>query len=192
MHKNILLSVLLAVTILGCDILTTREPEKPELARTTLFPATTPQILFNNLVESLSQKVTENYLSCIADSSLSSTIYKFFPASGAVNKYSVLSEWVKDSERRYFNNLKTAVIENQPITLTLLNENSNMQGDSAIYQFDYIITLRLTGTNQEIFKGNAQFKIRIDRNNTWVIAEWTDISIQGYSSWSELKGRYYL
>ena len=192
MYKNILLCILFSITILSCDILTTREPEKPESAITNLFPATTPQILFNNLVESLSQKVTENYLSCIADSSLSSSTFKFFPASGAINKYSVLSEWVKDSERRYFNNLKTAVIENQPITLTLLNENSNMQGDSAIYQFDYIIILHLSSTNQETFKGNAQFKIQIDRNNTWVITEWTDISIQGYSSWSELKGRYYL
>ncbi len=191
MHKIILI-LLLIISISGCDILSTRDPEKPELARTNLLPATTPQILFNNLIESLSQKITENYLACFADSSLSFSTYKFYPAPGAITKYSVLSEWVKDSERRYFNNLKTAILESQPITLTLLNENSNMQGDSAVYQFDYFITLQLKNNDQEIYKGNAQFKIQIDRNNTWVITEWTDISIQGYASWSELKGRYYL
>ncbi len=191
MNKLILLLLIISVCF-GCDIVSTRESEKPIQAGTSLQQATTPSILFENLILSFEKKVTENYLNCIADSSLIDEDFKFYPAGSSINKYSVLINWNRDSERRYFNNLKNNTVSNKSIKLNLNNEVSNNQGDIAIYQFDYTITLDNLLTGAEIYKGNVEFKIKIDRNNVWVITEWVDRSIQGYSCWSDLKGRYYL
>jgi len=192
MLKTNLFLILLLISFSACDILTTREPEKPIQPGTSLQQATVPSILFSNLVESFNKKVTENYLNCLADSSLIDGEFKFYPAGSSLNKFNVLQNWTRDSERRYFNNLKNNVSANKSITLSLQNEVSNIQGDMAVYQFDYTISFENSSIGQEIYKGIAEFKIKVDKNNVWVITEWTDRSIQGYSCWSDLKGRYYL
>lgn len=178
--------------ISGCDILSTRDPEKPQQQGTSLPPATIPAVLFQNLVYSFEKKITDNYLSCLADSSLINDRYKFTPAGSAVSKYSVFDNWNRESERRYFNNLKNSIPTSKPITISLLNEISNNMGDEALYQYDYTITFENSTTGTEIYKGVAEFKIKIDRNNVWVITEWIDRSISGFNCWSDLKGRYYL
>lgn len=189
--KNAKYYIVILIFLIGCDILSTRDPELPEAGRTSLLPATTPQILFSNLRESLEQKVTENYLVCFSDTNLVSAEFTFTPAVGAANRYSILNEWNKDCERRYFNNLKNLVTQNQTIDLTFYNEYSNIQAEYAIYQYDYTISVKLSSGVQEIYKGNSQFTIKTDKNNTWVITDWVDIGAEGSQSWSELKGRYY-
>ncbi len=191
MHKKIYFTIFFIV-IVGCDILSTRDPETPIQPGTSLQQATVPSILFTNLIESFGKKVTENYLNCLADSSLIDKDFKFYPAGSSINKFNVLQNWTRDSERRYFNNLKNNALANKSIELSLLNEVANLQGDEAIYQFEYTISFENISTGQEIYKGNVEFKIKIDRNNVWVITEWTDRSIQGFNCWSDLKGRYYL
>lgn len=191
MNKFILI-IFVLISCFSCDILTTRDPEKPIQPGTSLEQATIPSILFENIVKSFDKKITENYLNCLADSSLIDSDYKFYPSSTSINNFNVLQNWNRDSERRYFNNLKNNTVSGKPITLTLSNEVANIQGDEAIYQYDYVITLETLSSVQEIYKGNAEFKIKIDRNNVWVITEWTDRSLQGFNCWSDLKGRYYL
>ncbi len=189
--KNAKYYIVLLILLFGCDILSTRDPESPDAARTSLLPATTPQILFSNLRTSLEQKVTENYLSCFADTNLVKSEFTFTPAVSAANRYSILKEWNKDCERRYFNNLKNLIDDNQTIDLTFYNEYSNIQSDYAIYQYDYTISVKLSSGAQEIYKGNAQYTVKVDKNNTWVITDWVDIGTENSQSWSELKGRYY-
>ncbi len=184
--------LLVIIFLSGCDILSTRDPEKPQQQGTSLPPATIPAILFQNLINSFEKKVTDNYLSCLADSSLINEKFKFIPDGSAINKYSIFENWNRESERRYFNNLKNNIAINKPITISLLNEVSNNMGEEALYQYDYIITFENSTLGTEIYKGIAEFRIKIDRNNIWVITEWTDRSISGFNCWSDLKGRYYL
>lgn len=176
----------------GCDVFSTRSPEDPEGGRSSFIPATTPEILFQNLIDSFSEKIAENYLACFVDQAFLNREYKFIPSAGSVSQYSVLTYWDIEAERQYFNNVRSISNSEAPIILELLNEIATPQGDSASYQYDY--RLMISSVDQSIppsYEGSLQFKIHLDNRQQWVITEWQDIKKDNFSSWSELKGRFY-
>lgn len=184
--------ILLIVAVTSCDLLTTRNPEQPDTPANSNIPATTPDILFRNLKLSLEEKVLENYIFCFVDQSFLKKDYKFFPSAGSAAQFSVLNSWGLESEKQYFRNMKAISKPGKSITLNLLNQFQTQFGDSALYQFDY--NLSLLSDDQTIsgdYKGTVQFKIFLDKRNQWVIAEWSDLRIGNLRSWSELKGRLY-
>ena len=61
--------ILLIISITGCDLFTNRDPEDPDAARSNYLPATTLDILFSNLKNSLQEKVLENYMASFIDPS---------------------------------------------------------------------------------------------------------------------------
>lgn len=187
---KLLLVILLAYVMISCDLLDTREPEKPDAPRTNFITPTTPDLLFQNLSESLKEKVVENYMSCFVDESFLETKYKFIPSAGSIAQFNILADWDLNSERQYFNNLQSATQTGVPIILQLLNEINQPYGDSAVYQYDYILSIPLEGESVT-YQGSAQFNIRVDSRNYWVITEWEDTKKENSPSWSELKGRYY-
>jgi len=192
--REIIAKILIVIILSagGCDLLSTRDSESPITARADFIPASTPDILFNNLVSSFKEKVVENYLACFVDESFLNKKYQYKPGAGAASKFPSLLNWDVESERQYFNNMKAAVQTGVPITLQLFNENNTLQIDSAVYQFDYSITLSTGDASlQGVFQGSVQFIINIDSRNQWVITGWEDIEKNEQTSWSELKGRYY-
>lgn len=193
MRRKIIKIFFLSLLVLaGCDLLSTRDSEEPITARADFIPASTPDILFNNLISSFREKVVENYLACFVDESFLNKPYSFKPSAGASSKFQSLLNWDIESERQYFNNLKAVSETGVPISLELTNENSSLQIDSAVYQFDYIITLSSSDASvQGIYQGSLQFIINLDSRNQWVITRWEDIEINEQPSWSELKGRLY-
>ncbi len=187
------LILIIMMLLSGCDLLTTRTPEKPVSPRTNFIPATTPPILFSNLKFSLEEKVLENYLSCFVDTAFLKKKFVFTPSSGSVSQYSSLINWNLEAERQFFNNLVAIIKKGYPITLKLTNELSTPLGsDSAVYHYDYDLTIPTEDkTIPNEYIGSAQFKIYNDSRNQWVIAEWQDIKKENNPSWSELKGRLY-
>lgn len=184
--------LLVLIFISGCDILSTRDSEEPITQRSNFTVASTPGILFENLKNSLKEKVVENYLACFVDDSFLNKQYVFKPSAGAVSKFQNLLSWDLESERQYFNNLKAATKEGVPIILELTNEFNSPQIDSAVYQYDYTITLSSNDASiQSIYQGSLQFVINRDSRNQWVITRWEDIERNAQPSWSELKGRFY-
>lgn len=189
MKKTILIIFLL---LYGCDLFTNREPEKPDAARSNYLPATTLDILFSNLKSSLNEKVLENYMSSFVDISFIDLPFLFFPSSEAVVKFPALADWDLSAERQYFNNLINSTKQNTPILLDLQNEIKNASGDSAIFQYDYILTLSPIDENiPSVYRGNVKFYTFLDSRNQWVIGRWEDIKIGTNPSWSELKGALY-
>ena len=189
--KKIIIAFLM-FSLISCDLLTTREPEQPNTAGNSNIPATSPDILFNNFISSIQNKILENYLACFIDPSFSNKKYKFIASAGSVSQYPALIGWNIDSERQYFQIMKAKAKDGQSITLTLSNGNNTQLGDSAVYQYDY--SLSFLANDQTIsgeYKGSVQFKIYLDSRNQWVIGEWYDLRKDNYSSWSELKGRLY-
>ncbi|MBU2506672.1 MAG: hypothetical protein KJ799_08105, partial [Bacteroidetes bacterium] len=93
-------------------------------------------------------------------------------------------------ERQYFLNLRSQVSAKVPIVLDLQNMIANIQSDSAVYQFDYLLSVYI---NSEVrsYQGNVQFNIILDSRNFWVVRGWEDIKKQNFSSWSELKGAFH-
>ena len=184
--------IILLIILTGCDLFTNREPEKPDTARSNYLPATTHDILFSNLKNSLQEKVLENYMSSLIDPSFIDLPFIFIPSSEAVVKFPALVEWNLSAERQYFNNLINSTQQSTPIILDLQNEIKNATGDSAVYQYDYTLTLSSINENiPTIYKGNVKFYIFLDSRNQWAIGRWEDIKIGSDPSWSDLKGAMY-
>ncbi len=191
--KIISFSILFSLLLISCDLLTTRKAEDPETSRSSYIVATTPDQLFENLKNSLAEKVEKDYMSNFVDSSFLSLDYKFTPSSEAILKYNILSEWNLDAEKTYFRNLINNIDENKQIVLDLQLVSNSVQENSEIRNYDYSINLPITSEGiPNYYKGNASFKINLDQNNQWVIVEWIDNKTEDYPSWSELKGRFYL
>lgn len=186
------LIIILLIFLAGCDLFTNREPEKPDSARSNYLPATTPDILFSNLKNSLQEKVLENYMSSFVDPSFISIPFIFIPTSEAVVKFPELVDWNLSNERQYFNNLINNIKQNTPIILDLQNEIKNTYADSAIFQYDYILTLSPINKNiPTVYRGNVKFSVFLDSRNQWVIGKWEDIKIGQDPTWSDLKGALY-
>lgn len=186
-----ILAVVFALILVSCDLVTTRTPEEPKSLSSDFVPATTPDILFSNLKLAFKEEAVEYYLTCLVDTSFLSRKFVFTPSIGSVSQYSILNNWGMDGERQYFQNLSSVSV-GTGADLTLSNETKTLYGDSAIYQYDYSIAFKSgDATIPSEYKGSTQFKIFLDSQNRWVIAEWLDAKKENFFSWSELKGRLY-
>ncbi|PKL83298.1 MAG: hypothetical protein CVV24_05595 [Ignavibacteriae bacterium HGW-Ignavibacteriae-3] len=183
---------LLVLLVASCDLLTTRNPEQPVTLANANIPATTPDILFDNLKSALEEKVVENYMVCFVDTAFSKKKYRFIPSSGSSSQFPVLNSWNLESERQYFKNQKTVSKAGKSIAFGLSNKLNTQFGDSAIYQFDYNLSIAANDLSiSGEYIGTIQFKIALDSRNQWVITEIDDYKKSSFPSWSELKGRLY-
>ncbi|MGE5681601.1 MAG: hypothetical protein ACM34K_12055 [Bacillota bacterium] len=171
--------------LIGCDIFKTRDPESPELPRSNYVPATTPDILIQNFINSFKDKVQENYISCFSEKK-----FIFAPSAESASKFSFLLNWTLQDERQYFNNLINQVPQNSEISLKFLNEQKNFYGDSSSYSAIYSLSVPFIDAQKpKYYQGSLHFVCTKDQNNQWVISNWQDIKDEKYPSWSELKGR---
>ncbi len=191
MRVVILLSLIFI--IIGCDIFKTRIPENPVQSRDTWIPATTVDILIENLKSSLSERSTENYLKCLVDSTITGKNFSFIPATESYAVYSTLfSNWNIQSEKIYFENLKSKLKEGNTLTLSVFNEErGSIQGDSLNYSADYLLIAEhsIESLPKE-FRGHLQFTILRNVKGEWSILSWKDNKKDQYLTWSDLKGRF--
>lgn len=193
MQKIILRISMIGIVFLlfSCDLFTTRDEEAPKSIGSNYVPPTTPSILFENLKNSLSEKVLENYMASFVDTAFLSSNFEYIAASGAEATFQTLSDWSLNAERISVNNIFAAV-QDERITLSLTNENSTPLGDSAYYFYTYSLNVP---TDEEdlpnTYQGNVEFTIKLDSRNQWVITRWRDIQVESLPSWSELRGRFY-
>lgn len=175
--------------LVSCDLFLTRDPEEPKLSRNSFKSPLTPEILFENLENSFSQKNNESYKSCFVENTFLSLPFKFVPSSTAAVSDPALLSWDLQKEFQYFFNL-TKSDANNSISLELENEVWNTVDEKRIYKYDYVITISGSiGTSQ--YLGASQFEIQLDQRNQWVIVEWRDIQTGADLTWSDLKGAYY-
>lgn len=184
------------ISFYSCEIFTSREAEKPDQPRSNYEVAITPEILIQNFINSFSDKNTQNYLSCLSDSSFSGKQFTFIPAAGSGLTFPFLIDgWNKKSEEQYFNNLKYKIDANLPITLVISNQQLNPLGDSLFFSGKYFINVPLAeSSSSNNFQGEVKFKMIRDSRLLWTIYFWQDIKSSGLPSmpsWSELKGLYY-
>jgi len=190
MKKVVIISIFLFFS--GCDLVNTRDAELPDTQRKSYLPATTPDILFLNIKNSLKEKVLENYMASFVDNSFSSYPFIYIPSSEAVASFPGLAEWNLQSEQQYFNNLLVGTKDDIPIILDLQNEIKSNMGDSAIYQYDYILSLTPNNENLSTsYRGNLKFYIYLDSRNQWIISRWEDLKVGDNPTWSILKGALY-
>ena len=185
--------ILCAFLLAGCDLFSTRSAEKPNQPRSNYEQPVTPDIVIANLINSFKDKNVENYLSCLTDSEFVDKRFTFSPSSGAVSQFPSLSDnWNKKNEEQYFNNLKSKVNSDLPITLTFSGVSTLPQGDSLVYSASYFLNIPTANPNiPQNYQGDLKFGMIRDSRSTWSIYSWQDSKNSDLPSWSELKGRFY-
>ncbi|HTP78899.1 MAG TPA: hypothetical protein VMM57_00695 [Bacteroidota bacterium] len=187
-----LASLVLAAT--GCELFKTRDPEPPEQVSSTFIPPTIDSLVFTNMIEAFNDLNSDNYLECLADSTTSPEPFAFEPTPSARQQYaSVFSAWTLQSERQYFDRMKSSLQAGTTMSLTFTSlQRQTIASDSATYEATYTLTVPHTfATIPKQAQGRAQFFLGIDRTGYWVIRRWVDLSInQGDVTWSDLKGAF--
>ena len=184
--------IFLLFAVVSCDIFNTRDAEPPDQARSNFIPATSPEILIQNLISSFAEKDVVNYQNTFAAAS-SGRLFTFVPSGSALSIYQdVWANWNIDAEVQYFNNVKSTVPDDLPISLTLSisPESFSILGDSLKYSSEYFISVPQLNGDPLIFKGNVEFSM-INSNTVWLLYYWKDNAIEDNPSWSDLKGSVY-
>lgn len=178
--------------IYGCDLLSVREGEKPDQPKGTFQYAVTFEDVISNLTNSIKEKNTQNYLSCLADSSYSNIGFSFIPSAGSSSLYpALIDNWTRNSEEQYFKNLIIRTPQDQQLNLVIREAQSVYQGDTVIYSAKYsFLVPAFSNSETNIFQGELKFKIIRDTRFGWTIFNWQDIKNSESPTWSELKGQF--
>ncbi len=190
--KNLIFIILL-ISSVSCDIFETRDAEPPDQSRSNYQPATSPEILIQNLIDSFADKDVVNYQNTFV-TGLSSRVFTFVPSSTALSRFQNLwPTWNIDAEVQYFNNMKTSVPDELPVLLSGLSlspESFSIFGDSLKYNSEYFISVPQRNSEPLIFQGNLELSMEIV-STVWLVYFWKDNAIEDNPSWSDLKGSVY-
>lgn len=192
MIRRFLLFAFVVAFVSGCGIFETRTPQAPQQGRAGFDPPTSPDIVVQNLVNSISDRNVDNYLSCLSDTSFGGRTFVFQPPADVYRQYQyIFMNWNKNSERAYFNNLTVQSSSSASSALILTSENLTLQGDSALFNADYTLIWpnKVAGYPQQV-EGNLQFSLGVDRNQNWSIYKWIDSGIGDSLTWSDMKARF--
>lgn len=191
MRGKIYILFLMSVLLYGCDLFKTRAPEEPDQSSAIYQPATSANILFNNLSTSFRELNDAEYSKCFfsEDGTLK---YQFIPEPTAAARYpAVFSDWSSDNERTFILGLNSYI---DPLTKPDLQwENMNYElqtSDSSVLFTQYIINI--TAKNQILsYRGASRFTFYLTNNGIWQIARWQDLKNANDTSqsWSSLKGQ---
>ena len=184
--------ILLLVSLYGCDLFKTRNPEEPNQNSNIYQPATSASILFNNFTTSFKELNDAEYYKCFLsqDNSLK---YQYVPEPTAAARYpAVFSNWSNDNERTFILGLNSYI---DPLTKPEIQwENSNYElqtSDSVVLLAQY--SINITSKNQiYTYQGASRFTFYLANNGIWQISTWQDMTINSNDSsqtWSSLKGQ---
>jgi len=174
----------------SCDLLKTGDPESPEGGNTSNPPATSPQMVIDNLTSSFANKNVNDYDKLFADTGSVKKQYIFVPTQKAAGNYSAFfSRWTRDSELNYFRKAVASISTTSTPTVSFTGTTlTNFQADSALYSADYSFFLSPT-----TYLGRARFYMIPNKNTgTWAIYRWEDLPSAKDStlSWSDMKGQF--
>jgi len=180
--------ILLLFLAVSCDIFETRDAEIPDQSRSNYLPATSPEILIQNLIDSFADKNVVNYQNSFV-TGLSNRVFTFVPSSTALSRFQNLWQtWNIDAEVQYFNNMKTSVPDELPVSLS--PESFSIFGDSLKYNSEYFISVPQSNSEPLIFQGNLELSM-INVSTVWLVYFWKDNAVEDNPSWSDLKGSVY-
>ena len=173
----------------ACDIFESRDPQSPDEPKSSYTVPVEPTDVIENLKNSFKDKNSNYYKKNFSSGlPLVDRNFYFIPSSNDLNI--IPADWTTSQEFQYFNNLVIQAPQDFPISLTLTDEQYDLQADSAIYAAKYFISVPVLNSVPVNYEGNLRFIMVTDRNAAWVIYFWEDIASQGLKSWSNLKSEY--
>jgi hypothetical protein len=185
--------LILLCFLYSCGIFETRTPEEPDQSPVVFLPATSPELLVQNFVNSFKYKRLQNYSDCFVGEGK----FNFIPAQDAFATYqSIFQYWSFADEQRSFKSIITSVSTDN--TISLYFEKAQYQytsPDSIIFTANYEINLPVVQPlNLKKYNGKILLTISQSTDGTYKIVRWTDFQASSdaiYPSWSVLKARYY-
>ncbi|MCX8054932.1 MAG: hypothetical protein N3A67_04630 [Ignavibacteria bacterium] len=185
--------LILLCFLYSCGIFETRSPEEPDQSPVVFLPATSPEVLMQNFLNSVRYKRLQNYSDCF----IGNGKYNFIPAQDAFATYqSIFQNWTIAEEQRSFKSIISAASGDNTISLNF--EKSQYQytsPDSIIFAANYEIHLpTVQPLNLEKYNGRMLLTISQAIDGTYKIVRWSDFQTSNdtiYPSWSILKARYY-
>jgi hypothetical protein len=178
----------------GCKTpFSTREPEKPITSQSNWVQPTSPALVMINLRTAISERNSQNYLRCLADTSLVSASFSYAPESavGAANP-GLFLHWGKESERNYLNQLLAFLPADSISSLALSLIRENTYQDSVVLVEEYILTIahRHQDEAPRQMRGQAEFRLVRSNEELWYIRSWVDYATEDYPTWSALRAYY--
>ncbi len=181
----------------SCDMFSTRNPESPDVLSSDYPPATSTDVLIDNLINSLNNLNYDAYLNCFADKSKESIAdFEFIPAGDAVANFpGLFMNWTISNETRNIKAFFAAVDETQNPVLSFSDAKYEIRtADSSVFSAGYYLRVKLKDKQAEdIYSGTLYFTFIAETNGIWKILRWTDISIMinaPNNSWSMLKAKF--
>ncbi len=169
----------------------TREPETPNASQSNWVQPTSPNYVMINLRTAVTEKNSQNYLRCLADTGTAAVSFRYIPESSvAAANPGLFQEWSKESERNYLNQLLAYLPGDSLSTLTLTLIRENAFQDSVVLVQDYVLTLghkqQSAGCPRQ-FRGQAEFRLRRSDEDLWYIYRWSDFATADQPAWSVLR-----
>jgi hypothetical protein len=189
----VVIGIMQCLGVVSCNLFKTRTPDEPSEQSSNYIPPTTPELVFQNIVNAFHDMNSVNYISSFADTVNSNFVFTFEPTPQARLRYSSFDEWTKFSEEQYFKALQSKLQTGASPTLEFLTlTQQGIASDSIQYEATYRLTVPHTQSNIPTqVHGSAQFFLVSDKSRNWFIRRWDDFAQnQNDSTWSDLKGSF--
>ena len=181
-----LLVGIILLSLPGCSLFSTREPEPPATESGTFAQPDAPEQVIENIQNAIAELNTLNYRR-----SLSETLI-FRPTATAEARDAVWAGWSRASEEQYFNTLVAAASGSEGHSL-VLNDRSLTVLDVARFQLDATYVLNVSHRRPDastMVQGRLIWLIVQRADGLWELAEWTDQELGGSTTWSDLKAEF--
>jgi hypothetical protein len=179
---------ILLVLLQGCDLFSTRDPEKPTERSSEFKPPVTSDLVLDNFKSAIIEHNINNYLRCFVDTTKLSKRFSFSPSA---DFQGIFSSWGTEEERRYFENLGNPVPEVPALEFFDLIEQ-NKTAASTEYTMNYVLYYphHQAGVARQV-RGYMHLYLALDSQQWWAIYEWDDRKTVSDSTWSYLKYHVY-
>lgn len=187
--------ILLSLVTVSCNVLSTRDPESPDIGQNILVPATSPSLVLANMKLSIEGKNPNNLLLCLADTMRGSKLpFQFAPTAEINTRYaSLFINWNVLNERTSFQSLISKIPSDGGITLQFQQVSYDVVNpDSVVILANYeLVTNHQLQTIPKNAKGRLRFVCTQERGGIWSIQSWMDNTLSivdsNSTSWSLLK-----
>lgn len=173
------------LSVVGCELFQTRDPEDPMGARGSWEVPISPEDVLTNLSLALFERNAANYLRSFTQDS-----FAFFADPAVVQQQPGLARWDYGNEESHINSLfgEGVLPRDSAVFVVFSAIEQSLLNDTATVTARYELTaqIAIAGAPGEM-AGEAQFSMAIGDQGYWEIRTWSDRRTEELVSWSELK-----
>ena len=201
---RILALLAICTAVAGCSLFSTRTPQPPDTANAFIWiPATSPDILIQNLTGTLNLLDASDYIrvfvSATDSTSSGQKTFSFTPAPGLdQNSQGIFINWNTQSEEAWVEKLASLLPTQSQLIVTLSDPVTDQSGssNSATYTANYVISIPTSSSSSalpSVVQGSLQMQLALvttdQGTKEWRIVSWSDFPMQNGtgSTWTSLK-----